>query len=238
MRIRHILSAALLFCAGGATPVWAQNSRLFDRPLPIPIRQVRGGGGSEPAAMDGPTIDNASWITVPLPPPREIRTGDQITVRIDISQRTQADGNLQRRKNATLNAQLRDWIVLEGLTQMKAAPQTEGEQAAQGTLNKQDRVNAQLGSTESLKFDIAATVAAVLPNGNVVLEATRQVTINEETWLISVGGLCSKDAIGPGNLVLSKDIADLNISKKELGIIKDSYRRGWLQRAWDAVKLF
>ena len=85
-----------------------------------------------------------------------------MTVRVDISQRTQSDGNLQRRKNATLNAQLRDWIVLEGLTQMKAAPQTEGEQAAQGTLNKQDRVNAQLGTTESLKFDIAATVAAVL----------------------------------------------------------------------------
>jgi flagellar L-ring protein precursor FlgH len=188
--------------------------------------------------MYGPTIDTASWITVPLPPQREIRAGDQITLRIDISQRTMADGNLQRRKNATLNAQLRDWIVLEGLTQMKAAPQTDGEQAAQGTLNKQDRVNAQLGTMESLKFDIAATVAAVLPNGNVVLEATRQVTINEEAWLISVGGICSRDAIGPGNLVLSKDIADLNISKKELGIVKDSYRRGWLQRVWDAVKLF
>lgn len=236
MKRRHLLSGALLLFTG-TTPVWAQNSRLFDRPLPIPIRQTRAGI-TEPTAMYGPTIDNASWITVPLPPPRELRVGDMVTLRIDISQRSQQDGNLQRRKNATLSAQLRDWVVLEGLTQMLAAPQSSGEQSAQGTLNKQDRVNAQLGTIESLKFDIGAKVAAVLPNGTVVLEATRRVTTNEETWLVSVSGLCSKDAIGPGNLVLSKDIADLDIRKTELGIVKDSYRRGWLQRAWDAVKLF
>ena len=236
MKRRHLLSGILLLCSS-ATPVWAQNSRLFDRPLPIPIKQARGGL-TEPTAMYGPTIDNASWIAPPLPPPRELRVGDMVTLRIDISQRSQQDGNLQRRKNATLNAQLRDWIVLEGLTQMLAAPQTSGEQSAQGTLNKQDRVNAQLGTIESLKFDIGAKVAAVLPNGSVVLEATRHVTTNEETWLVSVSGLCSKDAIGPGNLVLSKDIADLDIRKTELGIVKDSYRRGWLQRAWDTIKLF
>lgn len=235
MKKQHLLSG-VLFVVAGAAPAWAQNSRLFDRPLPLPVRQT--GGMSESAGMYGPTIDNRSWITVPLQQPRDLRVGDLVTMRIDISQRSMQDGNLQRRKNATLNAQLRDWVVLEGLTQMLAAPQTSGEQAAQGTLNKQDRVNAQLGSIESLKFDIAAKVAALLPNGSVVLEATQRVANNEETWLVSVSGICSKDAIGPGNLVLSRDVADLDIRKTELGIIKDSYRRGWLQRAWDAVKLF
>lgn len=228
--------SALLLCAVLAQPTRAQNSRLFGRPLPIPIRPTQGN--AEPEQIYGPTIDNASWITAPLPPPREIRVGDNLTIRVDISQRTLQDGNLQRRKNATLNAQLRDWVVLEGLTQMKAAPQTEGEQSLQGNLNKQDRVNAQLGTTESLKFDVGAKVAAILPNGNVVLEATRRVTNNEETWLISLSGVCSKDAIGPGNLVLSRDIADLDVKKTELGIVQDTYRRGWLQRFWDTVKLF
>src|SRR4029079_10718059 len=123
-----------------------------------------------PATVYGPTVDNASWITIPLPPPREIRVHDIVTIRIDIARRVIADGNLQRRKNATLNAQLRDWVVLEGLTQMKAAPQTDGDEKTQGTLNKQDRVSAQLGTIESLKFEVGATIVAVLPNGNVVLE--------------------------------------------------------------------
>jgi flagellar L-ring protein precursor FlgH len=227
----------LLFAGAWPDSAAAQNSRLFDRPLPIPIRQVSGGPTS-PGVMYGPTVDDASWITVPLPPPREIRVNDLITVRIDISQRGLQDGNLQRRKNATLNAQLRDWIVLEGLTQMKAAPQTEGDESVQGTLNKQDRMSAQLGTTESLKFEVGAKVAAVLPNGNVVLEAHRHVALTEETWLVSISGVCAKDAIGPGNLVLSKDIADLQIKKQEVGAIPDAYKRGWLQRTWDLIKLF
>jgi flagellar L-ring protein precursor FlgH len=248
MRTRFALFAALSLAAAWATPSSAQNSRLFDRPLPIPIRLTGGAamqngagmqsGAGEPGVMYGPTIDNASWITVPLPPPRELRVHDMVTVRIDISQRAMQDGNLQRRKNATLNAQLRDWVVLEGLTQMKAAPQTDGDEKAQGTLNKQDRVSSQLSTSESLKVEVGAEVVAILPNGNVVLGANRQVVQNEETWLVSISGVCSKDAIGPGNLILSKDIADLNIRKTEWGAIKDSYRRGWLQRAWDLVKLF
>src|SRR3954453_21596607 len=175
------IAATLLVGAGWSASASAQNSRLFDRPLPIPIRQVNGGpmGQGEPGVMYGPTIDNASWITAPMPPPREIRVGDNVTVRIDIAQRVIQDGNKQSRKNATLNAQLRDWVVLEGLTQMKAAPQTDGDEKAQGTLNKQDRVSAQLATTESLKFEVGARVAAVLPNGNIVLEATRRVTQNE-----------------------------------------------------------
>lgn len=236
MRNSSLLIASTLLVLSAA-PAVAQNSRLFDRPLPVPIRQLQNGPG-EPGVMYGPTIDNASWITVPLPPPRELRVGDNVTVRIDVAQRAIQDGNFQRRKNATLTGQLRDWIVLEGLTQMKPAPQSEGEEKIQGTLNKQDRVSSQLGTSESLKFEVGANIAAILPNGNVVLEANREVTQNEETWLVSLTGVCSKDAIGPGNLVLSKDIADLQVKKQERGSIRDSYSRGWLQRAWDAVKLF
>jgi flagellar L-ring protein precursor FlgH len=224
--------AAILF----ASPALAQNSRLFDRPLPIPIRQAQNSAA--PGVMYGPTVDNASWITVPLPPPREIRVNDMVTIRIDISQRALQDGDFQRRKNATINAQLRDWVLMEGLTQIKPAPQSEGDERIQGTLNKQDRVTSQLDTSESLKFEIGAKVVGVLPNGNVVIEANRRITQNEETWLVSLTGVCSKDAIGPGNLVLSKDIADLDIRKKEVGSIPDSYSRGWLQRTWDLLKAF
>jgi len=236
--MRLLLSlTALVAISGWTDTAVAQNSRLFDRPLPIPIRQISGGAQS-PGVMYGPTIDDGSWITVPLPPPREIRVNDLITVRIDISRRTQTDGNLQRRKNATLNAQLRDMVVLEGLTQMKAAPQTDGDESVQGTLNKQDRMSSQLATSESLKLEIAAQVAAVLPNGNIVLEAHSHVMQNEETWLVSLSGVCSKDAIGPGNLVLSKDIANLQLKKQEMGAIRDAYKRGWFQRFWDLVKVF
>ena len=213
----------------------AQNSRLFNRPLPIPIRQIQGG---PPGVPYGPMIDDSSWITIPLPPPREIRPQDIVTIRVDLTARATQEGDFQRRKNSTLNAQLKDWLVLEGLTQVKPAPQSDGDQTIAGTLNKQDRITAELETSESLKFEIAATVAAVLPNGNVVLEAHRKVNFNEETWMLSLSGVCHKDSIGPGNFVLNKDIAQLDIKKEEIGSVKDSYKRGWLQRGWDLIKAF
>jgi flagellar L-ring protein FlgH len=238
MHYARLAFAMVLFGTASATmaqPAAAQNSRLFDRPPPIPMGPA---GPITPGGHYGPTIDNASWITVPLPPPREIRPNDIVTIRVDIASRSIQEGDFQRRKNATFDTVLRNWVTLEGLTQIKPASQSQGDQRIEGMLNKLDRVTSEMETSESLKFEIAATVAAVLPNGNVVLEAHRRVSNNEETWLQSLTGVCPKDAIGPGNVVLSKDIAQLEIRKEELGAIRDSYRRGWFQRAWDLMKVF
>ena len=41
------------------------------------------------------------------------------------------------------------------------------------------------------------------------------------------------EIIGPNNIVLSKDIANLQVKKEEMGQIRDAYKRGWLIRWWD-----
>jgi flagellar L-ring protein precursor FlgH len=198
------------------------------------------GRSTQPAANDGvlpsangQPLQPASWYQVPLPPPKEVKVNDIITIRVDIGGRFSSDAQLQRRRTAQYDAVLDDWIVLEGLKAIKPAPQSDGDQRVQGNLNQLNRVTGQLDTTESLKFEIAATVAAVLPNGNVVLEAHRTVRNNNEQWLHSLSGVCRREDIGPGNVILSKDIANLHIEKRELGQIRDSYKRGWLSKWWD-----
>jgi flagellar L-ring protein precursor FlgH len=95
-----------------------------------------------------------------------------------------------------------------------------------------------LETTESIKFEIAATVSAILPNGNLVLEAHRTVRNNNELWMHSLSGICRREDIGPGNVILSKDIANLELEKRELGHMRDTYKRGWLMRWWDQVSPF
>src|SRR5690606_11460659 len=107
------------------------------------------------------------------------------------------------------------------------APQSDGDQRVQGNLNQLYRATGELETVESLKFEIAAKVAAVLPNGNLVLEAHRQVINNDEVWMHSLTGVCRREDIGPSNMILSEDIADLQISKREHGPVRDSYKRGW-----------
>ena len=50
--------------------------------------------------------------------------------------------------------------------------------------------------------------------------------------------LCRREDIGPGNVILSKNIANLVVDKRELGQIRDSYKRGWLTRWWDQLGPF
>jgi flagellar L-ring protein precursor FlgH len=174
-----------------------------------------------------------SWYEIPVPPPKEVRVNDIITIRVDTGARLSESAQLQRRRTSQYDARLNDWITFLGLRAIKPAPQSDGDQRVQGNLNQLNRVTGQLDTAESLKFEIAATVQALLPNGNVVLEAHRVIQNNNEQWMHSMSGVCRREDIGPNNVVLSKDIANLRIKKEELGQIRDSYKRGWLTKWWD-----
>jgi flagellar L-ring protein FlgH len=223
---KRSLSYAVVLSICSTAPALAQNSRLFEKAV------------SPSQIAVGPTMENASWISVPLPPPKEIKVNDIVTIRVDLASRSVQEGEMQRRKTSNYNAVLSSWVRLEGLTQLKPAVQADGDPRVAGQLNDQYRATGEYETSESLKFEIAATVAAILPNGNLVLEANRKIKNNDEVWLHSLQGTCHKDALGPGNTILSKDIASLNITKEEVGHVKDSYQRGWLQRIWDRYKVF
>jgi flagellar L-ring protein precursor FlgH len=231
--LRSMLAAALAgstVCLAGGM-LCAQegpNSSLFSGRMQQPSPYASAEGSLNPY-----TPANTSWYEFPLPPPKEVRVNDIVTIRVDVSTRMISDAEWQRRKNGRYDALLNDWVVLKGLRAVKPAPQSDGDQRIQGNLNIQDRSQGELETSESLKFEIAATVAAVLPNGNLVLEAHRTIRNNHEYWLHSLSGVCRREDIGPGNLILSKDLANMQIEKREMGQVRDSYKRGWLTRIWD-----
>jgi len=234
MQFRNLISRRSLFgsCAGAAIAFAGRlvaddgpNSSLFSGKLPPPQMRL---------ANSSPT----SWYEVPLPPPKEVKEQDIVTIRVDLGARFSSDGEMQRRKNGLYDAILQDWVILEGLRGIKPAPQTDGNQRIQGQLNQLYRATGEMETTESIKFEIASKVAAVLPNGTLVLEAHREVRNNNEVWLHSLSGICRREDIGPGNLILSKDLADLKIVKRETGHVRDSYKRGWFMRWMDQFQPF
>jgi flagellar L-ring protein FlgH len=184
------------------------------------------------------TPPSTSWYEVPLPPPKEVRVHDIITIRVDLGARVSSDVQFQRRRTAQYNAILNEWLILEGLRAVKPDPQRDGDQQVQGNLNHLDRVTGNLDTEESMKFELAAEVTAILPNGNLVLEAHRTVRNNEELWMHSLTGICRREDVGPGNLLLSKDILHLNVEKRETGHMRDSYKRGWFWRWFDTLNPF
>ena len=93
-------------------------------------------------------------------------------------------------------------------------------------------------SSVPLAFNIACYVADIRPNGNLVLEAHRVIRINEESWEVSLSGVYRREDIGPDNVVLSRNIVELKIDKRERGIVRDGYKRGWFLRWFDEFHPF
>lgn len=183
------------------------------------------------------TLQNSSWVYVTREPPHEIHINDLVTVVVQEASQVKSEGEVDRRKQANLDARLRDWLELDGFG-VRPAPQPNGDPRIRASLDSQYRANAEVETSGLMRFRIAATVVDIRPNGNLVLEARRTVTNNDEVWEQSLTGVVRREDVLPNNTVLSENIAELVVHKRELGNVRDGYRRGWLMKILDEYKPF
>jgi len=83
----------------------------------------------------------------------------------------------------------------------------------------------QTSSTSSLQTTLAGEVIAVLPNGNLVLEAHRDVYMNHERETALVRGVVRPGDVSSANTVPSTALSNLEIELKGKGLISDATRR-------------
>ncbi len=215
--IRPLAVVVVIACAGNAA---AQSSSIFERDLPP--------NGQPPIMLDG-----GSWTYIPPVLPRRITIHDRVTIRVDELASMTQEGSVQQRRTAQYNAVLKDWVSLIGLKALKPNVQADGDQTVQGQLQQVYRAQGDVEARESLVLNIACTVADIRPNGDLVLEGHKQIRINENAWDVSLSGICRHQDVGPDNVVLSRNIADLKLDKREHGQSRDGYKRGWLVRLLD-----
>ncbi len=79
-------------------------------------------------------------------------------------------------------------------------------------------------SASSLTTTLAGRVVAVLPNGNLVIEAERVINMNNEKQTIRLRGIVRQGDIGPNNTVASNTIGGLELEIKGKGVISDGVR--------------
>ncbi|MFG0289785.1 MAG: flagellar basal body L-ring protein FlgH, partial [Rhodopirellula sp. JB044] len=182
-------------------------------------------------------LKGVSWTYQQAPPLRQFRIQDIVTIRVDEIARMQAEGEQEKRRNSIFSAVLSDWIKLT-MSGLIPDPQEDGDPTVAASSQSNFRAEASIESRESLTFNIAARIVDIRPNGNLVLEARKTFRQNDNLWETSLSGICRVEDIGPDNVVLSKDLIDLEIMREGRGQLRDGYQRGWFQKAMDRIKPF
>jgi flagellar L-ring protein precursor FlgH len=107
--------------------------------------------------------------------------------------------------------------------------------------NSASGLTAQGQSTtnSSLVTTFGAEVVDVLPNGMLVVQATRQLTFSQQTQLIKLRGLIRPEDVSAQNQVLSTAMTDLELEVTGKGIVNDStYRQNPVVRFLERLLVF
>lgn len=94
-----------------------------------------------------------------------------------------------------------------------------------------NRGNIKRNST--LNTSISCLVTEVLPNGNLLLEGDKQVTVNREDSLVHVKGLARTKDVTTGNTIQSTQLANVKVTLKGKGTLWNNDRRGLVTRVLD-----
>ncbi len=97
---------------------------------------------------------------------------------------------------------------------------------------------AEIKHSETFEAKLTAEVIEVLPNGTLMVEARKRVTIGAERSELILTGRIRPQDIQPGNTVDSDRVTDSHIQYRPKGAAADSNKRGWLHRLFDFVNIF
>jgi flagellar L-ring protein precursor FlgH len=90
----------------------------------------------------------------------------------------------------------------------------------------------------SLSGQVSVTVAAVYPNGTMLVQGQKRVTLNRGDEFIRIKGLVRTADIQSDNTVLSTRVADAQIAYTGKGDVARASRQGWLSRFFQVISPF
>jgi flagellar L-ring protein FlgH len=183
------------------------------------------------------TLMDYSWTYQKPVEPHPIRLHDIITVQVDEKSAVTSQGQMDRKKKAYGDLKLPYWILFKGLS-VVPDPQSEGPPHIRGEVDNKMQSQANFQTKDWMKLQIACNVVDIRPNGNLILEGRRTIKNNEDTWEYSLTGEIRPEDVLPNNVVLSQNVSNMRLLKREEGHVRDGYRRGWMLEWLDKYQPF
>lgn len=163
---------------------------------------------------------------------KAFRLHDVVSIVVSESLEASTDGQVKNSRASNANSGLTS--LFGALKASNALQNLVGMSASSGlTAQGQSTTNSSLSTT------FGAEVVDVLPNGMLVVQATRQLTFSQQTQLIKLRGLVRPEDVSAQNQVLSTAMTDLELEVTGKGIVNDStYRQNPVVRFLEKLLIF
>jgi flagellar L-ring protein precursor FlgH len=140
---------------------------------------------------------------------------DTITIVVSVQTTAAQSGTVDSERSFTTNSAV---TGVMGRTPASTNPLLSANSSS--TLKGQGAT----ASNTLFQTNLTGQVIAVLPNGNLVVEAGRKIFMNNQHENVIVRGMIRPGDIGPNNTVASSALSNLEIEMKSKGIISDGVR--------------
>ena len=156
---------------------------------------------------------------------RARRVGDLLTIRLVERTQSRKSASADTKRDSSTDIVLPD---IPPFTSIAAG-------ALNGGLSQKFNGGGTAAQDNQLSGEVSVTVAAVLPNGVLVVAGEKRLTLNRGEEQLQLTGLVRPDDIGPDNSVASTRVGNAQIRYGGTGEIAEQSRMGWLQRFFAAV---
>jgi flagellar L-ring protein precursor FlgH len=184
---------------------------LLGRPDTIRVNPTSSGLAGSTYIGGGPLVDLASDV-------RARNVGDLVTIVVLDQASATSEGTTTQQRSSSANASITSLFgpksprnALTNLANMSGQQQLKG----QGATTRQTTVST----------TVSARVLGVLPNGDLIIEGSKLISINSEYQTVSLRGIVRQTDLGQADSVGSNQVEDLELRINGKGVVADAIRR-------------
>ena len=166
--------------------------------------------------------------------PRAMHVGDVITVNVSVADTAKMQNTTQRSRTNSENANATNLFGLEKVLPPAMDPTSIVKMGS-------DNSNVGVGSIqrqESISMTLAALVAQVLPNGNLVIDGHQQVRVNNELRDMRLSGIVRREDITQNNTIDLSQIAEARVIYGGQGTMSDVQQPRYGSQLFDILMPF
>jgi flagellar L-ring protein FlgH len=237
-----LLPLALIGCSAAE-----RISRLGDAPDMAGITNPTADPRWRPVSMpmpnpqDPPLANNSLWrpgSRTFLRDQRAASVGDIVTVLVSIQDEAELQNRTTRGRDNSEGMGLPRLLGLESSYARLLPTGIDPSRLIEASSTSGVNGTGAIRRNETVTLRVAATVAQVLPNGNLVVTGRQQVRVNSELRDLSIGGVIRPQDIASDNTVRHDRLAEARIAYGGRGTISDVQRPRMGQELLDIILPF